>query len=137
MKSQESALDQLTELHLPQRSFVVMGSGILEALNIRMAEDIDMVVNQEVYTHFLDTGWTERIASNGAEGLERGIFQAYDTWNDEGVVKTLDELLINAEWVNGIPFNSLARLSLYKKRRGRGKDIADLELIERFMSSQQ
>jgi hypothetical protein len=137
MKNQESALDQLTKLQLPERSYMIMGSGILEALNIRMAEDIDMVVNQEAYTYFLDAGWTERIASNGAKGLERGIFQAYDRWSDEGVVKTLDELLINAEWVNGIPFNSLARLSLYKKRRGREKDIADLELIERFMSSQQ
>ena len=54
---------------------------------------------------------------------------------DESRVKLLDELLIDAEWVDGIPYNSLAKLSLYKERRGRDKDVVDLELIKSYQES--
>lgn len=134
MTNHEAALNQLYRLALPDGSFMVMGSGILEALNIRMADDIDLVVRTDTYEHLIGQGWTTRVASNGAIGLESGIFQAYDAWNDEGTVKNIDELLVDAEWVHGVPFNSLAKLALYKKRRGRDKDLADLQLIERYIA---
>lgn len=132
MTEKPSPLDELRTLQLPERSFMVMGSGILDALHIRQAADVDLVLNDDTYEYLREEGWRDRIASNGAIGIECGVFQGYNRWNDEGVVKTLEELLVDAEWVNGMPFNSLARLSLYKIRRGREKDLADLELIRRY-----
>ncbi len=130
-----SVLDDLAELHLPTGSYMVMGSGILDALNIRSAEDVDLVLSDDVYEHLREVGWRDRTSSNGSKGIEQGVFQAYNRWSDETVIKTVDELLIDAEWVNGVPFNSLAKLSLYKLRRGRDKDLADLELINRYLDS--
>lgn len=137
MSEKESILNQLNTLNIPRGSFMVMGSGILDALDIRSASDIDLVVNDEAYVYLNDSGWSERIASNGSTGIEQGVFQAYNRWNDEGTVKTLEELLVDAEWVNGVPYNSLAKLSLYKIRRGRDKDLADIELINKYLESTQ
>jgi hypothetical protein len=135
MTEKDSVLHELSRLKLPEGSYMVMGSGILDALGIRKALDVDLVVNDEVYARLRKAGWNERIASSGAVGIEHGVFQAYDRWNDEAVVKTLEELLVDAEWVNGVPYNSLAKLSLYKARRGRGKDFADLILINQYFES--
>jgi hypothetical protein len=127
-----SVLDDLRALELPKRSFMVMGSGILEALHIRQAEDVDMVVSDDMYDWLRASGWTERIASNGSVGIESGVFQAYNQWTDDLTIKKLPELLVDAQWVEGIPYNSLAKLALYKERRGRDKDMVDLELIKKF-----
>jgi len=133
--NRHSVLDDLAELNLPSGKYMVMGSGILDALDIRPAADVDLVVSDDVYSHLRETGWHDRVASNGSTGIEQGVFQAYNRWSDETVIKTLDELLVDAEWVNGVPFNSLAKLSLYKVRRGREKDLADLELINRYLDT--
>ena len=134
MTEKNSILNNLNDLRLPKGGYIVMGSGILDALNIRRASDIDLVVNDEIYNHLQQLGWGERMASNGSIGIEKGVFQAYDHWNDEGVVKTLGELIVDAEWINGVPYNSLAKLSLYKMRRGLHKDLVDLELINQYLA---
>lgn len=131
-----SVLDDLRELELPAGSYMVMGSGILDALGIRPADDVDMVVQGDVYDRLRSQGWSDHVTSGGVpNGIEQGVFQAYDRWSDETVIKTLEQLLPDAEWVNGVPFNSLARLSLYKVRRGLPKDLADLELIGAYQRS--
>lgn len=132
--NETSALDKLFELKLPTGSYMVMGSGILDALGIRRANDIDLVVSDELYKELKTAGWSDRTASNGATGLEHGVFQAYNHWLDETTVKTLDELLVDAEWVGEVPYNSLDKLIFYKTRRGNEKDLADLRLIEEYLN---
>ena len=137
LKKDHSVLGDLFDLNLPAGEFMVMGSGIMDALSIRPAQDVDLVVTDTVYDHLLRQGWDSRVASNGSVGIEHGVFQAYDHWMDESTVKTLEELLVDAEWVNGVPYNSLSKLALYKARRGRAKDFADLVLIENYLMSQK
>lgn len=132
-----SVLGELHELELPKGSYMVMGSGILDALGIRKAHDVDLVLSTDLYTELVADGWTEGTSSDGKPRLEHGMIEAYDRWTDEASVKTLDELLIDAEWVNGVPYNSLAKLSLYKARRGQDKDLADLALIQQYLDSQK
>jgi len=80
-------------------------------------------------------GWTQETASNGSARLARGIFQVYDSWYDESEVKSLDQLIKDAQWVNGIAFNSLQKLILYKSRRGQAKDLVDLDLIKQYLDN--
>ena len=42
-------LQKVKELNLPEGSYVVEGSGVLDVLGIREANDIDLVVSPEVY----------------------------------------------------------------------------------------
>jgi hypothetical protein len=131
-----SVLNELEKLALPEASYMVMGSGILDALGIRRAHDVDLVVSAEIYAQLLASGWTEKVSSDGHHGIENGVIEAYDDWTDENeTVKTVSELLVDAQWVNGIPFNSLAKLSMYKTRRGQEKDLVDLKLIQQFLDA--
>lgn len=133
-----SVLDELDGLNLPEGEYMIMGSGILDALGIRKAHDVDMVVSDEAYAHLRSSGWADKVSSDGHVGIEYGVFEAYPDWTDDDrVVKKVDELLVGAEWVNGIPYNSLAKLSLYKTRRGQEKDLADLELIQRYLDEKR
>ena len=126
-------LAELHDLGLPEGSYMVMGSGILDVLGIREADDIDLVVTREVYEELREAGWAEAVASNGSERLEQGMFQVYNRWLDETKVKSLEELIVEADWVHEIAFNSLSKLAFYKRRRGRDKDLTDLHLIQNYL----
>lgn len=129
-----SVFGELEKLVLPEGSYMVMGSGILEALGIRASHDVDLVVSDEVYAKLLSDGWNEKVSSDGHHGIEQGLVEVYSDWTDDDQkVKKLPELLVEAQWVNGVPFNSLAKLSLYKTRRGQAKDVADLVLIRNYL----
>ena len=134
----DSVLKSLEELALPEGTYMVMGSGILDALGIRKAHDVDLVVSNDTYEQLLLDGWSKKVSSDGHQGIEQGLIEAYKNWTDnDGAVKSLSEILLDAQWVNGIPFNSLAKLSLYKARRGQAKDFADLVLINEYLASQK
>ncbi len=123
-------------LELPDGEYMVMGSGILGALGIRPARDADIVVSARVYEKLKELGWTERTYKSGSIeqiGLENGPFQVFYDWtDDDGVVKSVEELLESADIVEGVAYNSLDKLSAYKLRRGQDKDLRDLELINQF-----
>lgn len=130
------SLELLDDLKLPPRQFMVMGSGILEALGIRDASDVDLVVNKDLYRTLSRSGWRNEITSNGTERLAHSIFQVYDRWFDETEVKDLDQLLFDAQWIDEVAFNSLRKLMIYKKRRAQEKDLLDVALIDDYLSRQ-
>jgi hypothetical protein len=133
----DSVLKELTELNFPKGSYMVMGSGVLDVLGIRKAADVDLVVSNELYNQLKELGWQERTASNGTTGIEQGVVQAYNKWTDEVRVKTFEELIVDATWIDGVAYNSLEKLYRYKVNRGLDKDLKDLILIDEFRSKQQ
>lgn len=133
--AKQTSIEALRNLELPPRQFMVMGSGILEALGIRPANDIDLVVSNDLYETLGSRGWRRETASNGSDRLAHTGFQVYDTWFDEVEYKSLEELLVDAQWVDGIAYNSLRKLILYKARRGAPKDLIDLKLINSYLES--
>lgn len=44
-----SLIERIKELRLPEGQFMVSGSGILDVLGIRSAEDIDLLVSPELF----------------------------------------------------------------------------------------
>ena len=71
-----SVLNELEKLALPEGSFMVMGSGILDALGIRKAHDVDLVVSGELYLKLIADGWNEKVSSDGHHGIEQGVIEA-------------------------------------------------------------
>lgn len=116
-------------LKLPENSFIVVGSGILNALGIRESNDIDMIVTQDVFDSLECAGWE------------------HDTWADQTVLKNdvfdlglhwmnvkIEKLLQRATVVEGIPYLSLSDLLSWKIERARPKDILDIELINDYIA---
>ena len=138
-EKEPSVPEQLKALELPVGESMVMGSGVLGALGIREARDADIVVSTRVYAQLREAGWRERVFRSGSIeqfGLEHGCFQVFSDWTDsDGVRKVVEELLSDADIIDGIAYNSLDKLYAYKLRRGLDKDLKDLELIKKFRSS--
>ena len=136
-----SALEQLKALGLPEGQFMVMGSGILDALGIRQAGDADVVVSAAVYAQLQEMGWQERIFRSGdieQLGLEEGPFQVFQDWtDDDGVRKPFELLVQDADVVDGVAYNSLDKLYNYKVRRGLDKDLKDLERIDEYRANKE
>lgn len=119
----------ITTLGLPEGSFIVVGSGILGALKIRGSNDIDLVVDREVYDSFEDLGWGKGLWGDHVVYQKEPFDIGYD-WYGESA----EDLLKRAQVVDGVPYLSLNEVYEWKKTKGREKDIRDLALIEEYRS---
>lgn len=81
-------IQKVKELNLPDGTFAVVGSGTMEALDIRNTNDIDLVVSPEVYAelkqkkiHIIKgVDHSFRIGNNFDEAALREIKQIFDKW---------------------------------------------------------
>lgn len=119
--------ERILELNLPNDSYVVVGSGILNALGIRESDDIDLVVTEQVYREIEARGW-----KRGLWGKEV-VFQndVFDIGND-WYGKTAEELLQHAQVIDEVPYLSLDDIYSWKKQRAQEKDIRDIQLIDNY-----
>jgi hypothetical protein len=118
---------RIAELNLSEGSYVVVGSGILGALNIRESNDIDLVVTEDVYQDIKKRGWKQGLWGKDVV-FQQDVFDIANDWYGE---KTAD-LLRHAQIIDGVPYLSLDDVYEWKKTKGRKKDLRDLELIDEY-----
>ena len=113
--------------------YVIIGSGILDALGIRKANDIDISALPQLYSRLRATGeWNEEerygkifLKRNGIEINPQLSWSAYPT--------STEEAISSAMIIDGIPFMNLKELRKFKKALGRDKDFADIILIDEYL----
>lgn len=126
--SRRSAIDMMRRLDLPEGSYVVIGGAVLEALKLRQTHDIDLIVSDEIYRQYRDERhWQEYVQDNGKKILSHNGYNLMRTW----MSRDLARLKKTQQIIDGIPFMSVAELIDAKRRLGRKKDIADIELLLR------
>lgn len=130
-------VSKVKELGLPSSSYVVVGSGTLDVLGIRGSKDVDLVVSPEVYEKLKLEGWQEKSYDDGTSFLVSGIYEVALTWDDISNKPNLANLLQDAHIVDSIPFVNVKRLMGWKKRKGRDKDITDIELIKSYLEKKK
>jgi hypothetical protein len=124
--------EKIAQLYLPAGSYVVFGSCVLEMSGIRTARDIDIVVTPELFEEFKAKGDWRVVQHDGFETLEKDGFDLTISWDHPENLPNVEELVVDAEIVEGIPFVCLDRLASWKRQAGRDKDILDLELIQTY-----
>ena len=116
---------------------MVTGGAVMAAHGLREAADIDIFVSQDLFENCIASGWeVHQWTKPGREGqqwLKRDIFELYDRFWYEGRYYSLQELLREAQKINGIHFAPLYWLMNFKKSYGRPKDITDVTLIEDYL----
>lgn len=125
-------VERVKELNLPLGKYVVVGSGTLEALGMRSANDIDIAVVPELYRQLRATGeWEEEeryckifLKRDGIDIIPQLSWADYPTSTEEAIA--------SAFIIDGIPFMNLDELKRFKKALGREKDKADIALIENY-----
>ncbi len=112
---------------------MIFGSGPLAVRGLRDARDLDIVVTKDVYDMFREKdGWSE--SSNGTDTcLRKDDMELWYTWGPGEW--HVEELLANAEMIDGLPFVPLPVVLRWKEVLGRPKDRADIETIRKHLTS--
>jgi hypothetical protein len=128
---------KLSSLNLPPHEYIVTGSGILAALNIRPANDIDLLVSPRAFAELRDRGWKFELVSVGGiidrEKLSFDIFEAFHDFKVSGYDQKIEIGTLMPTVVNGINFLPLTMLREIKLGMKRDKDLVDIELIDSYL----
>ena len=133
---------KLTDIGLTPDNSVVIGSGILSALNLRASNDIDVVVPEVEYLRLANNQQFTKSQNHGREILVDELFEIGTGWGVLGKNQTFDELQKQSLVIGGVRYITIEFLLAVKKSwlqddDVRQKDIDDVELIENYLKEQQ
>lgn len=135
----KTVFERARDLAFPLGHYAIVG-GAMEAHGIRQARDIDVVVDPELFEDLEQQGWVPYSPKPAFMGETWGRLEKDDvqvnselSWNGELFAETRD-LIDNAEMIEGFPFSPLEILAMWKRARGREKDLRDVELITSYLS---
>jgi hypothetical protein len=124
----------------PADQFAVYGSAVMAIRGIREAVDYDVVVTTKLWHQLIAEGheikedyWSE----GDAEPHKRVWMNVLDTevWNEPPFLnKSGNELVAEAETIDGVRFMPLARMIEFKTAMHRVKDLKDVEMINEYLS---
>lgn len=133
---------KLSELSLNPANSIVIGSGILNALNIRESHDIDVIVDTETYNRLKLNPQFKVTQPLGLDVLQYDVYEIGTGWNmtDINKVYSFEEVFENTVVIDGVRYNSLEFLLNVKKiwvagKNPRDKDKKDIETIENYLKS--
>ncbi len=129
--------NRIDEIGLNSDNAVVIGSGILNALNLRENKDIDVVVPDEKYKELYVNSRFQKKENHGRGVLIDDIFEIVTDWSVLGKSWRFDDLLPHSIIIDGVRYNTIEFLLTVKRKwfvdgDARQKDIDDIKLMEDF-----
>lgn len=141
----EKLFEKIESLGFDKNDFIILGSGIMQAKEIRCIGDLDILVKEELFDKLKASGGWEykREEFSGVERdvLLRGDVEIHnDFWidkSDSEVRKDFNHFIKDGktELIHGINFISLKYLLFIKSLWGRQKDLNDVRLIEEYLKN--
>lgn len=128
-------IEKIKELNFPKEHYVVIGSGTMDVLGIRKAQDIDISASEELFEVLKNSGDWEEYEKYGRPFLKKDVFEINNQLNWDKYNTVLEEANKTALFIDGIPFLSLDELVKFKIASGREKDIQDIKLIKEFQQN--
>lgn len=125
-------VERVKELEFPLGEYVVVGSGILDALDIREAQDIDIAVVPALLARLRAEGGWEEEGRYGKLFLKKGDIEIIPQLSWEDYPTTTEEAIDSATIIEGVPFMNLEELRKFKLALGREKDAVDIALIDAY-----
>lgn len=125
-------LKRVRELDLPLDQVVVIASGVLDALGLRKAGDVDLVLSPELFASLsVRDDWIQSI-KHDEPMLTRGDVEAFLSWGSDAV-PNFRELYDEGIAVDGVRFANPRFVINWKKQRMSDKDVADIALLEEYL----
>lgn len=125
-----SLFDQLRELGLPLGRYAVFGSGPLVVRGIiPLANDIDVIVTQDVWDSLSEIGNVERLLEYDVHivSMANGALTFGTQWGIGHF--EIDALIKTADIIDGLPFVRIEHVAHYKRLRATAKDLKHLAAL--------
>lgn len=130
-------VERIHTLSLPSGRFVVIGSGVLDALGLREAHGIDLVVTSEYFDELKRTdGWT-LAQKHGEEVLTKDDLEVWLSWGSTDGRPNFRELYDAGITVGGIRFANPQFVRAWKVAHNRLKDEQDIRLLDEYLAWQK
>lgn len=127
-------IKKIKELNLPNDQYVIIGSGTMDVLGIREAQDIDISVTKELFNKIKESGEWEEYEKYGKSFLKKDVFDINQQLDWESYNTTTTKANKSALFMEDIPFMNLDELIKFKTAMGREKDFKDIELIKIYLN---
>jgi hypothetical protein len=127
-------IQKIKELNLPNDQYVVIGSGTMDVLGIRQAQDIDISATEELFDKLKETGEWLEFEKYGRSFIKKDVFDINKSLGWEKYSITIEEANKSALFIEDIPFMNLNELIKFKTAMGREKDFKDIELIKEYLN---
>jgi hypothetical protein len=128
-------VERVRELGLPADQFVVAGSGILDALDLRKSGDVDFVMSHELFERLLQTpGWARRTTGE-VELVYKDDAEGSTHWGT-GKGTSFEEIFADSIIIEGIHFANPRFVIERKLQRGKPKDWRDIALLQSYLERQ-
>jgi len=116
-------LSELKGLNLPKDMFAVFGSGPLAIRKLRDNEDIDLIVEKELWNNL-----KKKYKLKNKNLIQVRYIMIYKDWLPW--FKNINKLIDNADIIYGLRFVKLKYVLKWKKVMNREKNRRDIKLIE-------
>lgn len=125
-------IERVRYLNLPMGQYVIIGSGLLDVLGIRPANDIDIAVTPQLFNTLHAGGNWKEEKRYGKIFLNRDGIDINPELSWPDYPTTTEEAIRSALIINGTPFMNLEELKRFKSALGREKDKEDIARIEKY-----
>lgn len=126
--------------YLPLDEVIVVGSGVLDVLGLREANDIDLLASVAAFERIkLEPSLSSKFEpgeENASEAnfLEGGEIEIWLDWREvDGQLWDYDYLNQSAFCVDGVKFAAPEKVLQWKRAMGRSKDRRDIKLLEEYL----
>jgi len=126
---------KLEELNLPFGEYVVVGSGLLAALGLREANDLDVAVSPKLLKELSASGNYRQETRYGKVFLSSPGMDVIARLEWEDYTTTTEEAIRTAVVVRGFPFLNPQETIKFKRALGREKDFRDIESLEKHLAA--
>ena len=125
------------ELNLPNDQYAVFGSGLMDVLGLKKANDIDLLVTKKLFDKLEQKPECERfIYPDGYPGLKHTVYDLelfYESKMPFCSQAEIEEKIRRAITIDDVKFVQLSDILDWKKAFGREKDLRDAALIEHYL----
>lgn len=131
-------LNELDTFNLPVTEYVIIGSGPLAIRDIRETNDLDILVNDELWDKLSKK--YAIVEKNGFQFIH--LSRNIEVHGKKSFPKTSgedpsqEENINDAEIIENHPFQSIKHFLYYKRKGTREKDVNDVMLLENWLKKQ-
>ena len=134
---QNQIIKTMQALNLPSDQYAVFGSGLMDVLGLKKANDIDLLVAERLFDKLgQKTEWKRFIYPDGYPGLKHTVYDLelfYESKMPFCSQAEIEEKIRRAIAIDGVKFVQLSDILAWKKAFGREKDLRDAALIEHYL----
>ena len=125
-------IERVRNLELPLDQLVVICGGVLDALNLRKAGDVDLVLSPGLFSELSQSPEWHLSTKHDEPILTRDDVEMFLSWGSEGV-PNFTELYTDGMTVDGVKFADPQFVIACKRQVLREKDKADILLLEEYL----